>query len=195
MIRFSEESLLLVENWDTVEDILRSVERFQAELSSLLRSTESDLAQRDWWQDGWRFVLRTDSQAYISREDWRVDDSFLVWIGVERFTPAAVVGTDSAPQLYVWVQNNQHNLAETFAEAIETSEEEVLGDVDHSHSGYVVRHPVAKSLPGEVDGLEDSIIGQVVGFFAHWAQALSRFDETIRDHVASLKKETSAAGQ
>lgn len=98
MNQLSEESQLLVENWETVEDILDAVDHLEEELSSLLTSVESDLAEQDWWEDGWRFVPHRDDQVYIAREDWRVEHRFLIWIGVEKFVPKRVFGTRS-PQL------------------------------------------------------------------------------------------------
>ena len=52
----SEESALLAQNWHTFEDIRRAEQGLRRELSELLLGLESDLRQRDWWHDGWRFV-------------------------------------------------------------------------------------------------------------------------------------------
>lgn len=190
----SEESRLLVENWETVEDIFQAVERLQAELSSLLGSTKDRLAEVHWWRDEWRFVPHTSAQVYISRADWWVDGAFLIWIGVEGFTPKAVFGGDSSPQLYVWVQNNQNDLAQVLAEAVETGGVDTLGNVDHSQSAYIVKHALAECLPGRVDGFEEDVTRQIVDFFGHWAQVLSRFNGMVRRYIADPGEETSAAG-
>ena len=63
----SEESLLLVRNWDTFEDILKAEKRLRGELSHLLFSIESNLRHHDWWEDGWHFVQHREDQVYISR--------------------------------------------------------------------------------------------------------------------------------
>jgi hypothetical protein len=194
MAQLSEESLLLVENWETVEDILKAVDRLTAEVSSVLHSVESELVEQDWWEQGWYFVPYRDNQVYISREDWKLTKSYLIWIGVERFDPERLFGTPSPPQFYVWVLKKHSQLAAALAEAIAESEEDVLGEVDHTQSGYVVKHPVPKYLPGEIDGFEESVIRQIARFFAHWAQALSSFDEMIQHYIAGLKKKASAAG-
>ena len=172
----SEESLLLVRNWDTFEDILKAEKRLRGELSHLLLSVES-------------FVQYREDQVYISREEWQVDDTFLVWIGVEAFAPERVFGTQSSPQLYVWVARNQCDLAQTLAEAIEAREGEPLGEVDHRQSGYVVKHSVQKCLPEKVGEFDNIVSRQISDFFAHYARVLSRFEGVIRDHVADLKGE------
>jgi hypothetical protein len=193
MTWLSEESRLLVENWDTVEDIFQAVERLQAELNSLLQSTEDQLAERHWWHDGWRFLPYTSAQVYISRANWWVDGAYLIWIGVERFTPSALFGKDSSPQLYVWVQNNQDSLAQVLARGIEKRGSDTLGNVDHSQSAYVVKHAMQKCLPGEVEGLEEEVAREVVDFFDHWAQALSHYDRTIQDYIVGWEGNAPAA--
>jgi hypothetical protein len=185
----SEESLLLVRNWDTFEDILKAEKRLRGELSHLLFSIESNLRQHDWWEDGWHFVQHREDQVYISREEWQVDGTFLVWIGVEAFTPERVFGTQSSPQLYVWVARNQCDLAQTLAEAIEASEGEPLGEIDHRQTRYVVKHPVQTCLPEKVEEFDDIVSRQIADFFAHYARGLSRFDGVIQDHIADLKRE------
>lgn len=92
MTRLSEESLLLIENWDTVEDILKAVDRLKGEISSVLHSVESELVTQDWWQDGWCFVPHRNNQVYISKESWR-SKGYVVWIGVERFDPERLFGS------------------------------------------------------------------------------------------------------
>lgn len=69
----------------------------------------------------------------------------------------------------------------------------MLGDVDHTKSGYVVTHPVSELPPGEIDTLEEAIVSSIVEFFAYWAQALSRLDATIKHHIAGLEKESASA--
>lgn len=190
MTQLSEESLLLVENWETVEDILKAIDRLKTELSSVLHSVESELVEQDWWHNGWRFVPHHSNQAYISRESWK-RKGYVVWIGVERFDPERLFGSAPPAQFYVWTHNKYHDLAQALGEAIEESEEDVLGDVDQTQSGYIVTYPVSKYLPGDIDGFQDSVRREVLGFFGYWGQLLSNFDGIIEDYIAGLQKETS----
>ena len=183
----SKESLLVAENWDTVENILRAKERLGRELSKLLVSLEAELSQQDWWEDGWHFVRYREGQVYMSREQWRPRKSFLIWIGVERFSPECVFGESSSPQLYVWVQKSHRDLAQILADAIEEREGDPLGEVDHNKTGYVVKHDVQSCMPEEVEAFDDVARGQIVDFFAHYAEVLSDLDNVIQEHISSSK--------
>jgi hypothetical protein len=185
---FSEESLLLIKNWDTVEDILKAHERLGEELASLLLSIESELARYDWWsRDGWTFVPYQRLQVYISNQKWRLPSgNFAVWIGVEGFTSSAIFGMGSPPTLYVWVGGKQYDLARILAERIEESEGEVLGDIDRRESGYAVKHAVRKCLPEEAEGFDEVVRSQISDFFVHYAKVLWRLDAVIEAYLAKL---------
>ena len=183
----SEESLLLAENWDTVEDILRARNRLGSELSELLLSVESQLSQRDWWEDGWCFIQHRKDQVYISRQQWRPGKSFLIWIGVEQFSPERVFGESSSPQLYVWVLRKHRDLAQVLADAIEEREGEPLGELDHNQTGYVVKQDLQSCMPEEVAVFDDVARAQIVDFFIHYAEVLSDFDHVIREHISGSK--------
>jgi hypothetical protein len=179
----SEESLLLAKNWDTVEEIFEAEQRLRRELATLLHSVEREVSKRDWWQRGWVFVRHHDTQVYISHSKWQVDDVYTVWIGVEDFTPRSVFGMDSPPTLYVWVTRKQYELAQALAREIEEIEAEVLGELDHRISGYVVKHSVSKCLPEEVDEFAARTRHQIAEFFAHYAQVLWQLDGVIEDYL------------
>ena len=187
MTQFSEESILLIENWETVEDILKAVERLETQLGTLLGSTGAQLEAQEWWSGDWRFVPRSEDQIYISNEHWAVAGSHLIWIGLERFTASRLLGTGPAPQFYVWVHRKHRELAHTLSEEIEISGEDLLGDVDHTQSGYVVKHQMHKWPPGVADGLEKHVVDQIVGFFSHWATTLSDFDQVIQEYSARAR--------
>lgn len=183
----SEESLLLAENWNTVEDILRVKQRLGGELSDLLLSLESQLSQRDWWQDGWRFVPYRKDQVYISKEQWRLGKSFLIWIGVTQLSPERVFGESSSPQLYVWVLSKHRALAQVLADAIEDREDEPLGDIDHNQTGYVVRQDLQSCMPEEAAGFDRVARRQIVDFFGYYAEILSDLDDLIQGHISDSK--------
>jgi hypothetical protein len=179
----SEESLLLAKNWDTVEAIFEAEQRLRRELTSILHTVEQELSKREWWKDGWVFVRHQDSQVYVSQVKWQVGDVYTVWIGVEGFAPRAIFGMESPPMLYVWVARKEYELAQALAREIEKIEEEVLGELDHRATGYVVKHGVSKCLPEEVDGYAERVCHQIVEFFAHYAQVLWQLDGIIEDYL------------
>ena len=190
---FSEESILLAKNWDTVEDIFKAEKRLRGELSSLLLSIEPKLTRHDWWRDGWSFVPCQESQVYISNQNWWVDDDFAVWIGVEGFTPQAIFGMESPPTLYVWVAGKHYDLAQMLAEEIEKSESEPLGEIDHRTSGYVVKHAVRKCLPEGIEEFGEVVRKQIADFFVYYAKVLWGLDAVIRSYLASLGEEGSTS--
>jgi len=183
-----EESLLLAKNWETVEDILAAVQRLQGELTQVLLSVGRELSEQSWWDDGWRLIEQGNAQVYISSEKWRVGDGFLMWIGVEQFTPKAVFGSDSPAQLYVWVADREYDLAHRLAAAILDDADEPLGDIDHGANGYVVKQLVGKCFAGEVEGYDERVRRQIAGFFAHYAEVLSGLDGMIQEHIAGMEK-------
>lgn len=191
MAWLSEESLLLAENWDTVEDILRAKERLGGELSKLLLSIESELSQQDWWEDGWRFIPHRDDQVYTSREQWKVGRSFLIWIGVERFTPKRVFGEGSSPQLYVWVLRKHRDLAQVLADEIEECEGEPLGEIDHNQTGFVVKKSLQRCVPEQVEEFDEIARREIADFFAHYATLLSGLDGIIQSHISGLRRDAS----
>jgi hypothetical protein len=153
MKKFSEESILLVKNWDTVRDIFEAEKQLGEDLSSLLFSMESELKKKDWWRDGWAFVKAEKGEVYISNEKWRSNDKFVVWIGVEGFVPESVFGRKASPTLYVYVpEKRYYDLAEMLAEEFDKGEYEIVGEIDHRSKNYVVKHTVRKWLAGEDTG-------------------------------------------
>jgi len=180
---FSDESLLLLSNWDTVQDILEAHRQLRREFSQLLFSLESELGKNDWWQDGWVFVKYQDVQVYISHRNWLVDDTHLVWIGVERFAPENLFGPEAGPELYVWVSGGRYDFAQQLAERIAAGEHEVVGEIDLRASGYVVRESVRTFLPEEAEEFVPVVRKQILDFFCHYAKVIWSFDALIRDYV------------
>ena len=182
MKKFSEESILLVKNWDTVQDIFEAEKQLRKELSSLLFSVESELTQNGWWQEGWIFVRYQESQVYISNQDWRSNDEFAVWIGIEGLVPECIFGMGSPSTLYVWV--SEKPLAQMLVEQLEEGEYEILGVIDHRSSGYVVRHAVRKYLPGEdIEKFGEIVRNQILDFFVHYAKIIGRSDKIIKSYL------------
>ena len=112
----------------------------------------------------------------------------MLWIGVETFTPERLFGTESPPRLYVWVTSDGCDLAQPLAQAIEERGTDVLGDVDHSQSRYVVKHPIQKCPPGDVAGVDAVVSQQMVAFFSHYAEVLTRLDDLIQGKLAAVNR-------
>ena len=178
MGRFSEESVLLIQNWETVQDILQAEKRLRQELSTMLNALAQDLRQADWWEDGWRFVQPSEAQIYISHQAWQADGESVVWIGIEDFAPNQVFGLEIPPNLYVWVSGRRNDLAQALIEELER-EGGYLGELDYRASGYVVRQALQKCLPEEIQSYETGVREQTVAFFEFYARNLRQYDDLI----------------
>lgn len=105
MSTFSEESRFLLKNWDRVAELIEATDSCKEELAAYLHSVEGILRAEGWWDKDLEFVPYNDDQCYISKKEWRDDDSQMIWIGVENFTPDAIFSATSPPTCYLWVQS------------------------------------------------------------------------------------------
>lgn len=183
---FSEESILLIKNWEAVSGILIAEKGLRNELTKFLYSIESDLKNTDWWQDWYVFTKHSVYEVSISKRDWQVSDNPVVLIGVEGFVPESLFGFESQARLYVFVaEKRYYELAKKLAEEIGEVEDDVIGEIDRrTTSGYVIRHAVTQCLPEEIDDFEDMIRSQIINFLTHYARVLDRHNELIKEYLA-----------
>lgn len=184
---FSEESLLVAKNWETVADIVKAVEKLRNELAKLLRSLEADLVKQDWWNEGWEAVENSVSEAYIANERWDLGSTYsdyAVWIGVEGFSPERIFGQETPPILYVWVSNRRNDLAQRLAKELgQSGDWEILGEIDTRATGYVVRDYVQKCLPEEVETYGEIIRPQIIEFLSHYADVMMQLAPIIQNYL------------
>lgn len=188
MSLFSAESLLVAKNWEIIEDIIKAKEQLRNDLTKFLLSLEADLSSQDWWATGWEFVHYQDSQIYISHEKWSSEGDYAyyaVWIGVEGLIPERIFGLEPAPNLYVWTANKRYNLAQELVNHLVQEGAEIIGELDKRATGYVVKEPLKKCLPEEVEGYLDLIRQRIIEFLTYYAQLLPKFDHVIQKHVQS----------
>ena len=181
---FTDESVLLIKNWEVVRDIFTAEKRLCSELSNFLYSIEADLRKIDWWQDSWVFTKHSGSQISISKREWKVDDEYIVWIGVEEFVPESLFGYEAQARLYVWVLSKWHDLAIKLATQLYEKESNIIGEIDRkTSSGYVVRHAITPCFPEEIDHFEDMTRIQIINFFTHYASILDKYSEVIKESI------------
>ena len=182
-IEFSEESLYVARNWQTVTDIIQAGQTLRTEMERELLAIGDDLSLRPWWDSGWSLVIRDAGQVFVSRADWRVGDQYFVWIGVERFRPESVFGLDDPAELYVWVAGKRYELASALADTLRDGDGP--GEVDHKPgNAYVVRQAVAKCLPDAVEDYFTRAREQLLAFFDHYAAMADLWDPIVRRHVS-----------
>lgn len=182
-MKLSEESRLLIEHWNAVQDILGAEKALRTELGRELLSIGRTLQNDRWWDEAWSFARENEAQVYISRETWKKKDSHVIWIGVEGVTPGNLFGDDSPARCYVWVSGGASNaeVARNLVEGIGKSGD-VLGELDKSGAnGYVVRKAVPKCLPEELDRFDELVLAPILAFFRHYAAMKEIFDEAMDD--------------
>ncbi len=184
MDTFSEESQLLISNWETVEDIIRAKERLATELSAFLASLESDLKKEPWWPGDWEFVEWSETVVFIENAKWQVGGEAAIEIGVDNFTPEAVFGMAKPPGLYIWAGRVLPKLRDRLITEIEQREGDDMGSAQISNKKKcVLEQPLRKCLPGEGEDCVNQIREQIVGFLRHWAGVLSDLDSTINEYL------------
>lgn len=185
MTVLSPETLLIAKNWDTVEEILKAKEKLESEFSQLLQSIEPELAKTDWWSDGWVFVNRNREQVYISKPAWKVEDTYVLWIGVEIFNPSAIFGVGQPAQLYVWSPQKHRPLAQRLVEKLAQKEELILGEIDNrSANTYVVRQEIRKWLPDAADTFGPETRQEIIDFFTHYARMFGPLEQLVQDYLS-----------
>jgi hypothetical protein len=102
---FSEVSTFLLKNWSQLEKVHNAEKNLQKEISDLLYSLESVLSQKYWWDSEVNFFSRSINQVYISRTNWSVYNSNLIWIGVENFTIESLFGSGLPPICFLYCLN------------------------------------------------------------------------------------------
>jgi len=182
---FSDESVLLIKNWEAVRDILNAKQRLEKELMQFLHSLEIDLKNADWWQNKWVFNKQGSNEIYISKRDWKLDNEYAAWIGLGGFVPESLFGYESNAVLYVYVPVKWRNLAGRLREQLSEKESDIIGEIAlKTTSGFVIRHAVSQCLPEEIDSFEERMRSQIISFIAHYAHVIERYDELIKTSMA-----------
>lgn len=180
----SETSLLLLKRWEAVRDLLQAEQQLRSEFADILERLPNEVRGLPGIERGaWEFIWQSDYQVYFSKKKWEIDGEFPVWIGVEGFSAEAVFGDSSPPIMYVWVSRRRLDLAKALSEAIEESGCKIVGQVDRKTSGYVIKKPVRKYFPNEVDSFERDVTEEIVGFVSHWIPIVGQHDRLIMAHI------------
>ena len=171
----SKDSKLLVEDWDIVEDIFAIIQGMQKALADVLQKVKAELEKMSWWSsDEWGFPMATDQQFAISKKSWLSNGNYAVWIGVERFTPEAIFGTNTRPpRMYVWMQKKDDQIASTLRNILAGGSEESPDLGDRSSSGlYVHSEDLDKCPLEEMGDYEERAVNKIVEFLSTYARIL-----------------------
>lgn len=111
-MKFSEESIFVLKNWDIIQKLKLSEVKLKDEFTKYLCSLEDNLKKEKWWNKNLVFEKFDRQQVFISRKEWKYDNEYAIWIGVENFTLETFLDPDKPnAQSYLWVQGpNQEKL-------------------------------------------------------------------------------------
>ncbi|MGB9457182.1 MAG: hypothetical protein WCB12_14135 [Bryobacteraceae bacterium] len=143
MITLSEESRFLLKNWDRVAELMEATGTCQSELADYLHSVKGILRA---WDEELQFMPAGDSQCYISRKEWQEADAYVIWIGVENFTPDAIFSATSPPSCYLWVESPRATEIAEGLLAYVKRDAELKGLLATGTSGQKTRYLIQKKL-------------------------------------------------
>lgn len=173
-VLFCDKSIQLIQHWGAINEILGCVEKLDQELLKFLSSLESDLRHQNWWQDDWEFIRSMKSQPFISKSTWKSNKERMVQIGVEGFTSKKIFDGEPGAQLYVWTPRKK--LAKNLIDKLARENDVRFGRIDTGDNSYVVRQPITKCLPADIDRFDATYRKQIIDFMAHYARVLARGD-------------------
>ena len=186
-MEFTDESILLIRNWQTVEDIQEAASGLEKEMAKFLKSVEQELDETDWWSEVWEFFDHAPRpDVGITTAKWRGADENVIWIGVDNFTCDRALGSADPPLLYVWVEEEDgHDLCQLLVARIDEMPGEPVGELDYKkNSSYAVKQPVQKCPPGGGEEYFEAVMEQTLDFCEHYASVLLELDDVIREHLA-----------
>ena len=181
-IDFSEESMFVARNWETVAEIVEASQRLRSEMGRMLASLEDDLKSRPWWCDGWVVVMQDSGQICVSRQAWKTGENYLVRMGVDRFRPTSVFGLEDPPYLYIYVWGRKYDLRNDLLATLD--EETSLGEIGPGGNNLIVaQQAVAKCLPEGVKGYFPQAREQMLAFFDHYGSGAAAWDPIVQRYV------------
>jgi hypothetical protein len=188
MTKLSEESLLLIQNWDAYQDIVKAGERLTNELQSILSSVEGRLKKETWWNRDWLIKSSGQDQVYLTHKKWTQENTDLVWIGIEGFHADAIYGSSSPPIMYVWINGKRPDLKQEMMTIIRDKCENILGEVDASlQNNYVIRKSLSKCLPEQTETWEDEMMVSLFEFWGFYVGFYDDFSKAIERHLGRSK--------
>jgi hypothetical protein len=185
MSTFSEESRLLIGNWEAVTDILQAHRRLQSELVGIIRALEPQLVATDWWGNGWTMTYQ-EQGATLANSRWRHEGTDPVVVWLYWFTPDAVFGEAQPPVLCVWIAGKRAALVRDLIAGIKERDGEggVVGELDERpNNNYIVRQVVPRCLPEQLDEYMGEVGEQILIFFTHYGRLLDELTPVIGRHL------------
>jgi hypothetical protein len=193
---FSEESVLIVKNLDTVVKIVDALGRLAGELRGILQATEADVKKLSWWKAGWRSHDDGEIGFYISNQNWTQDDGeAIVWLGVYNFDVDSIFDLGAPPNVYVGFSDGYEDLKRTLLKRWNSrNEADIECDEDDTY-------PIVQNLPkcleeeSAIRAYPEVVRQQMLAFFTRYATRLVEAGNLIQEYVPGGKKQKPRAGK
>lgn len=186
MSHFSDESHLIVRNWDAYQDIIKAGEHLKLELTRVRSSIGERLRKEKWWSSN--LVCSDPFHDELSFSDcrWGKGDGHLIWIGVSNMTTDSFFGDAPPPSFYVWIAEKLPELKVEMQQIVSSSGKQPVGGFSPK-PGMVVEKSLSKCLPEQIDKLEDMLFASVAEFYEFHVQFFNEFDKAAQKYLKTRK--------
>ncbi len=89
---------------------------------------------------------------------------------MEQFVPERIFGSESSPYLYVWVPKEYQRLVIPISKMLEENFDTIEGNFDTKANGFIVREPLVKCLPEQLEDFNIIILERIKKFFRFYAE-------------------------
>ena len=190
MSKFTEESLLLIRNYDAYQDIEKAWKHLTPALRSLFPNIKKRLQKESWWKDKWELAdqLTYPEAIQFSFCD-KINGDGAIWVIIESLTPDRIFGNAESPSMAIWICENEKRkeICEELHEIIKSGSNSWLGDFikPNSKNPYVLQKNMSTTLPEEIEKLnektlapwlEDLIFAQFAGFSEFYSKYFEQFN-------------------
>ena len=184
MMKLSNESMLLIKNWDAYQDILKAKKGLDNDFAKLLGRLVERLQKQDWWKkDAWAIWL-DGSDFSFSDHRWLVKDNHLIIVGVEAFSPNRFLGEEQSPPLLFVFVNGKYPDVNAELQKIIKSRRHLINEVNPTLTDPCIIKKYMKScLPEEIDTLEETAFNQLSEFCRNYAQLFDEFDKVAQKYL------------
>lgn len=180
---FSEQSRLLLGNWEAYQDVRSAEVKLRAEVQQALMSLESRLQKGDVWNKAWHFRPGGGAQVYIWHDNWAEKREPLVWVGVEGATLERIFGDESPASAYIWVSKSQ---ATSLVEGLRAHFNKI-GTGGHGEpvakGCYIVEQFLPKCLPEDFARFDTVFLDAAEVFLSHYAKQEPAITEAVREYL------------
>jgi len=191
MNKFSEESRLLIRNYDAYKDIVDAGERLKSEIKAVLPIIAKRLRSQTWWNSKWEMLDPQTTQNSIQICFWEDgEEGHFIWVMVDNLTPDAIFGNKQPAFMTLWIYEGgkRPDLKLAVNRVMEPRCTSLIGEWDKSlKNPSVIVERLPKFSLENIDTLEDSIFTKFSGFIKYYSQFAGDFNKAVEKHLKASK--------